>query len=225
MICPVCLKAMPSGRTSPLLLKAHSQSATGILTWASKKTDVTTSAEAGVVFFCQNSCLTSRGFLHNKRMTNKNIPSRRQPHYRQRPPADGYLAVNEIVNTVFCEQQAVFIWQYGKKTTAQQQRRLERGIIEHKRFEAAGRTLQKQETDRRCFIASYVFGGNAPETSFLRQWRDNQLLLYWFGPSLVRLYYLLSPTLVKCFSFIPYSRPVLAFIIKRLFIGQIRRGL
>jgi len=145
--------------------------------------------------------------------------------YRQRPPADGYLAVHEIVNTVFCEQQAVFIWQYGKKTTAQQQRRLERGIIEHKRFEAAGRTLQKQETDRRCFIASYVFGGNAPETSFLRQWRDNQLLLYWFGPSLVRLYYLLSPTLVKCFSFIPYSRPVLAFIIKRLFIGQIRRGL
>ena len=50
--------------------------------------------------------------------------------------------------------------------------------------------------DKRCFIASYLYGSSDPRTENLRVWRDTTLTNKIYGPSLVKLYYLASPTLV-----------------------------
>jgi hypothetical protein len=48
-----------------------------------------------------------------------------------------------------------------------------------------------------CFISSFVFGENAPETLILRQFRDNYLLNSTIGTNLTDMYYIVSPDIIK----------------------------
>lgn len=47
-----------------------------------------------------------------------------------------------------------------------------------------------------CFIATAVYGSDAPETNALRQWRDSSLLRHFLGRVFVSAYYFISPRLV-----------------------------
>lgn len=47
-----------------------------------------------------------------------------------------------------------------------------------------------------CFIATAVYGSEAPETNALRQWRDSSLLPHFLGRAFVSIYYAISPRLV-----------------------------
>ena len=52
-----------------------------------------------------------------------------------------------------------------------------------------------------CYIATAVYGSyDCPEVWTLRRFRDNVLSKTWYGRTFVRLYYFISPTLVKCFG-------------------------
>jgi len=51
-------------------------------------------------------------------------------------------------------------------------------------------------TEDNCFIATAVYGRDAPETNALRAWRDRVLMPSLPGRTLVRCYYALSPRLV-----------------------------
>lgn len=51
------------------------------------------------------------------------------------------------------------------------------------------------ETD--CFIATAIFGPTAEETNILRSWRDKSLNTTLIGRLVVKVYYIISPTIVK----------------------------
>ncbi len=93
-----------------------------------------------------------------------------------------------------------------------------RGRLEHARFEVEGQskllrnplrflwhasTRQRYQRhlaarrDARCFIATQVYGGDAQETHFLREWRDRVLMPSLWGRWMVRVYYVLSPVVVR----------------------------
>ena len=52
-----------------------------------------------------------------------------------------------------------------------------------------------------CYVATAVYGSyDCPEVWTLRRYRDNTLAITWFGRTFIKLYYAVSPTLVKIFG-------------------------
>lgn len=52
-----------------------------------------------------------------------------------------------------------------------------------------------------CYIATSVYGSyNCPQVWTLRRYRDNVLHSTWYGRAFIKLYYFISPTLVKIFG-------------------------
>ena len=52
-----------------------------------------------------------------------------------------------------------------------------------------------------CYIATCVYGSyDCPPVWTLRRFRDNVLALSWHGRTLIRMYYAISPTLVRWFG-------------------------
>lgn len=52
-----------------------------------------------------------------------------------------------------------------------------------------------------CYVATSVYGSyDCPEVWTLRRYRDNTLAETWYGRAFIRMYYAISPTLVKWFG-------------------------
>ena len=124
-----------------------------------------------------------------------------------------YTSISKIIKTTYCEQQVVFDAKYGTKKdlSDQAQRQLnqkaEQGTALHAALEAQGRRTLKQQNqqnqqnqqqaqDTRCFVATCVFGHQAPETVWLRNWRDRVLAPNPIGRIAISVYYKVSPLLV-----------------------------
>lgn len=105
-----------------------------------------------------------------------------------------YHSISNIVATVYCEQQAIFDRERGEVRTMGIRVKAAAGTFEHKRFELEGKT--RAAVDRRCFIASAVYGIDAPETNDFRAWRDRVLMHSRLGRTFVRIYYVVSPHLL-----------------------------
>lgn len=103
--------------------------------------------------------------------------------------------ITDIVATVYCEQKAVFDRERGRIESRDVRAKREEGIAQHKRFEDEGRRSAGHQ-DRRCFIATAVYGQDAAETNFLRAWRDRALMPSRAGRVAVHLYYGVSPMLL-----------------------------
>jgi len=67
--------------------------------------------------------------------------------------------------------------------------------------------------DKRCFIASYLYGIEDNRTKTLRSFRDNTLLRNRPGKALVSAYYRLSPILVTISSRNSFAKYCLRFIV------------
>jgi hypothetical protein len=86
--------------------------------------------------------------------------------------------------------------------------------------------LDRAETRRArrrqgCYIATAVYGSyDCPQVWVLRRYRDDKLAQTWFGRAFIRLYYLLSPIVVRWFGetkwFNRFWRSILDKIIRRL---------
>lgn len=112
-----------------------------------------------------------------------------------------YHSISDIVAAVYCEQKLAFDRELGDASPEQVRMRAKEGIIEHRRFEREGQIrvlLEKSGNaiDKRCFVASCLYGIDSPETVLLRKWRDDKLLQSGTGRWLVRSYYRISPRLV-----------------------------
>ncbi|MDA7742069.1 hypothetical protein N8865_00555 [Francisellaceae bacterium] len=51
--------------------------------------------------------------------------------------------------------------------------------------------------DKRCFIASCIYGEDAWQTELLRQYRDERMAKAWHGRLFIKCYYSISPIAVK----------------------------
>jgi hypothetical protein len=111
-----------------------------------------------------------------------------------------YVAASDIARLGYCEQQIAFDERIGPVTTPQQRARRESGKAAHATFHSDAMERQSASgasTDNRCFVATLVFGPDAPETIALRQYRDQSLMKYRSGRGAVAIYYRLSPGLCR----------------------------
>ena len=67
------------------------------------------------------------------------------------------------------------------------------------RYEYKMRKMKKHSSG--CYIATSVYGSyDCPEVWTLRRFRDNTLSKSWFGRAVIRIYYAVSPSIVKWFG-------------------------
>ncbi|AGG89038.1 hypothetical protein R2APBS1_1915 [Rhodanobacter denitrificans] len=125
------------------------------------------------------------------------------------------ISATELATLGLCEQQAALDRTNGKgRATADQRRWLDAGTASHERARLAA--LRGAATDRRCFIASAVYGPDAPQTDILRRWRDRSLLPTRAGRAVVRCYYALSPRLVPVLQRCPRLGAAARWVLNRL---------
>ena len=103
-----------------------------------------------------------------------------------------HITVTDVAQMGICEQQLLLDEEYGKQRSKALRNLAREGERVHSHYE---RALVKAK-DKRCFIASAIFGPYAPETELLRDFRDRYLKIHWWGRIAVALYYRISPRLV-----------------------------
>ena len=67
----------------------------------------------------------------------------------------------------------------------------------------AHQKINKLAEDKRCFIASHLYGVDDPKTNQLRRFRNKYLVPYRMGRILVKSYYYLSPLVIRLAKQIP----------------------
>ena len=110
----------------------------------------------------------------------------------------------------------VFDEQYGLVLSRERKQAISHGNHVHDRIYRCGHKLTS--SDRRCFIASAVFGVDAEETVLLRQFRDRKLLPCCAGRWMVLLYYKVSPTIAMFLK----EHSVCAAVVRQLLVLLIR---
>jgi hypothetical protein len=100
------------------------------------------------------------------------------------------VSATELAKMGKCERQVYLDYHYGEDTSLTAEF-IKRGNHEHEEF-----NRQLSGKDKRCFIATAVFGMDAIETNILRQFRDEHLMPYTYGRVFISLYYNISPYIV-----------------------------
>lgn len=83
-------------------------------------------------------------------------------------------------------------------------------------FRSRGQT--SQIVDKRCFIASQVYGGEAWQTNTLRAWRDRVLMPRAVCRVAVRLYYAVSPGIARVLERWPRAAGLVRRALDRLVV-------
>ncbi len=126
---------------------------------------------------------------------------------------------SQLAQLARCEQKVVFEAQRGAHRTSREKERLEEGIAIHEALhqEAMARRHAggTSPVDRRCFIASALYGHAAPETALLRAFRDQVLLVSRVGRLAVRCYYVLSPPIARWLAGHPRARALVRRLLGR----------
>jgi hypothetical protein len=109
-----------------------------------------------------------------------------------------FHTITDIVGTLYCEQKVVYDQARGDARPLEIKAKAVAGTVQHWRFQVEGQT--QQVMDRRCYIATHVYGEDASETEALRRWRDEVLRQTALGRLATVLYYRISPALVRLFG-------------------------
>lgn len=76
--------------------------------------------------------------------------------------------------------------------------------------------LNRQAEDKRCFIASHLYGIDDARTNILRNYRDEKLANKYLGELFIQTYYVLSPALVSISRRIPFLDRILKQIVDHI---------
>lgn len=150
------------------------------------------------------------------------------PKIRNRDPRLD-VSASELASMGACEQRIVLEHRHGRRLSEPQRLAVARGLKLHAEFLAQARTIAK-ERHGRCFIATHVFGRDAPETQVLRAYRDRVLRASAPGRMFIRCYYRLAPGCCRWLARFPPLchwvrwglRPLVAHAIRRC--GKGRHG-
>lgn len=109
---------------------------------------------------------------------------------------EGSVPISELGELGICERRLYLRSKLGPRTNAQREARKSRGTAIHQVAYAQQRP-DERTSDKRCFIATAVYGEDAAETMKLRAFRDSVLLGHWTGRLAVRMYYFTSPSIAR----------------------------
>jgi hypothetical protein len=127
--------------------------------------------------------------------------------------------VSDLAEVATCERRVYLKAHLGERTTPEQRIAKTRGTLLHDRA-FKQRTPSDKSQDRRCFVASAVYGQDAWQTNVLRDFRDEQLMPRPLGRIFVRTYYALSPAVADLAKKVPVvakaARSVLNPIVGRI---------
>ena len=110
---------------------------------------------------------------------------------KRRKELQDEVSATELAEMGFCEKRVQLAHIYGEQSTSEQRKAMARGQAAHQRYFEEGLAAT---ADRRCFVATFVFGPDARETQVLRAYRDAVLLQRRWGRVLVAVYYRIAPT-------------------------------
>jgi len=120
----------------------------------------------------------------------------------------------------YCEQRLMFEKTLGEKLTDEQKIRIREGNKAHDRFFreglALGRSVSTSKDKPWCFVATQLFGPDAPETWRLRRYRDELLRRSPAGRAAIRLYYAVSPTIAQWLRGREWASKVMRFALRGL---------
>jgi len=103
-----------------------------------------------------------------------------------------WVSASDVGRAAFCPHY-LELKNRGVKASRQAEASRARGNASHDE-------LNRIAQDKRCYIASYLYGIDDERTNALRSFRDKTLLRHRPGNVLVNIYYRLSPTLVTISS-------------------------
>lgn len=125
-----------------------------------------------------------------------------------------YVPATELASLGYCETKMVLKHRVGDRVTATQQDARDEGNAAHARFDRVARASHNAPAaDKRCFVATCVYGRDDPRTQALREWRDTTLLAHATGVVLVNIYYIVAPWVVACVVYLPATRPILRWLV------------
>jgi len=150
---------------------------------------------------------------------------KRPRHRRERTE---YLPATKLAAMGHCETKILLERKYGERTTTYQEKARVEGRVEHARFDQVVKAAHNNRPvppapiarDRRCFIASAVYGESDLRTEELRQFRDEVLARVVMGRMFIATYYATSPWVARCINRYEWLKPVVGWILDR-----VRRGL
>ncbi len=135
---------------------------------------------------------------------------------RQGMRCQGEVAAKDLAEMGFCEKRVQLARLYGERVTPEQRKAMARGQVVHQRYWEEGVAAT---ADRRCFVATFVFGPDASETKVLRAYRDSVLLRQCWGRALVAAYYRVAPMGCRIMARLPGTvvgvRCVLRIVVAR----------
>ena len=99
-----------------------------------------------------------------------------------------WVSASDAGRAAYCPQYLVHKHQ-GADPSKEAVRNRERGAAKHA-------DLNRQVQDRRCYIATYLYGSDDPRTDRLRTFRDEVLMSCAAGRIMTSIYYRISPSLV-----------------------------
>lgn len=129
--------------------------------------------------------------------------AKRKPHRRDE------VSAKELAEMGFCEKRVLLEYLHGEHLTPEQHAARVRGQVAHQLYYEQG---MASSSDRRCFVASCVFGPDAHETQVLRAFRDVVLMPRRWGRWTVSAYYWGAPTVSRVLE----SSPLATACMRRL---------
>ncbi len=132
------------------------------------------------------------------------------------------VSATTLAQTLVCERQVVFDAKHGQIIGFARKAAIARGNRVHDLVYRRGHQPVGQG-DRRCFIATAIYGQEAPETHLLRAFRDRVLMPRTLSRLLVKAYYRVPPPIAHWLECSPKSARAVRWILDRIVRWIVRR--
>lgn len=120
-----------------------------------------------------------------------------------------WISASDVGRTEFCPNY-VYLKYKGAAVSREAAAARRQGDIAHNKLN------QVAAQDKRCYVATYLYGVDDPRTDALRRFRDQVLMSYPGGVWLIRSYYRLSPLVIAFSRRSPRVHRMIGYLVARL---------